>query len=69
MAPLLSDLQTVFLNSYYYGDIVKEKMNGGNPEYMLKLTFEQEPMAPPDPDKTTTGLRKEDVMNMLKNKG
>lgn len=43
-----------------YGDIVKEKMNGGNPEYMQKLSFESQPNAA-DPDKNTTGLTKEDV--------
>lgn len=43
-----------------YGDIVKEKMNGGDPEYMQKLTFSAQPNAA-DPDKNTTGLTKEDV--------
>ncbi len=43
-----------------YGDIVKEKMNGGDPEYMKKLTFSFQPNAA-DPDKNTTGLTKEDV--------
>ncbi|HUN03978.1 MAG TPA: hypothetical protein PLS00_14060 [Niabella sp.] len=33
-----------------YGDIVKEKMNGGNPEYMQKLTFSSQENAA-DPDK------------------
>lgn len=51
-----------------YGDIVKEKMNGGNPEYMQKLTFETQPEAG-DPDKNTTGLTKADVMKKLKSKG
>ncbi|MBC7695013.1 MAG: hypothetical protein H7141_06145 [Burkholderiales bacterium] len=44
-----------------YGDIVKEKMNGGNPEYMQKLTFAAQDNTA-DPDKNTTGLTKEDVM-------
>ena len=44
-----------------YGDIVKEKMNGGNPEYMQKLTFSPQGSVG-DPDKNTTGLTKEDVM-------
>ena len=43
-----------------YGDIVKEKMNGGDPEYMQKLTFSVQPSTA-DPDKNTTGLTKEDV--------
>ena len=43
-----------------YGDIVKEKMNGGNPEYMAKLTFSAQQTAG-DPDENTTGLTKEDV--------
>ena len=51
-----------------YGDIVKEKMNGGNPMYMQKLTFEtQENSA--DPDINTTGLTKEDVMKGMKKNG
>ena len=48
-----------------YGDIVKQKMNGGNPEYMQKLTFSPQPNAA-DPDKNTTGLTKEDVMKGMK---
>jgi hypothetical protein len=52
-----------------YGDIVKEKMNGGNPEYMQKLTFAAQGNAA-DPDTNTTGLTKEDVMKgMQKPKG
>jgi hypothetical protein len=43
-----------------YGDIVKEKMNGGNPEYMQGLTFT--PKGNGDADTNTTGLTKEDVM-------
>ena len=51
-----------------YGDIVKEKMNGGNPIYMQKLTFStQENSA--DPDINTTGLTKEDVMKGMKKNG
>jgi hypothetical protein len=51
-----------------YGDIVKEKMNGGNPVYMQKLTFStQENSA--DPDINTTGLTKEDVMKGMKKNG
>lgn len=48
-----------------YGDIVKEKMNGGNPEYMQKLTFSTQGNVG-DPDKNTTGLTKEDVMKGMK---
>ncbi len=44
-----------------FGDIVKEKMNGGNPLYMQKLTFAPHNMAT-DPDVNTTGLAKEDMM-------
>lgn len=40
-----------------FGDIVKEKMNGGNPLYMQKLTFSTHKNAA-DPDKNTTGLTK-----------
>ena len=48
-----------------YGDIVKEKMNGGNPMYMQKLTFAvQENTA--DADINTTGLTKEEVMKNMK---
>ena len=48
-----------------YGDIVKEKMNGGNPIYLQKLTFStQENTA--DSDMNTTGLTKEDVMKGMK---
>ena len=49
-----------------YGDIVKEKMNGGNPEYMQRLSFSAQPNAA-DPDKNTTGLTKEDVMKGIEN--
>lgn len=48
-----------------FANIVKEKMNGGNPEYMQKLSFTPEENAA-DPDKNTTGLTKEDVMNGMK---
>lgn len=48
-----------------YGDIIKEKMNGGDPEYMKKLTFEPQKNAG-DPDKNTTGLTKEEVMQKIK---
>lgn len=48
-----------------YGDIIKEKMNGGNPEYMTKLTFQPVETAA-DPDKNTTGLTKQDVKKATK---
>ena len=51
-----------------YGTIVKQKMHGGNPEYMKKLTFSPQPNAA-DPDKNTTGLTKEDVMKGIKKAG
>jgi hypothetical protein len=41
-----------------YGDIVKEKMNGGDPAYMKKLLFSTE-MNAADPDINTTGLDKD----------
>ena len=51
-----------------YSDIVKEKMNGGNPIYMQKLSFPSQPNAA-DADKNTTGLTKDDVMKGIeKNK-
>ena len=48
-----------------YGEIVKEKMNGGSPEYMQKLTFSPQKVTI-DPDVNTTGLTKEDVMKGMK---
>ena len=51
-----------------YGDIVKEKMNGGNPMYMQKLTFSPQENTT-DPDVNTTGLTKEDVMKGMKKNG
>ncbi len=50
-----------------YGNIVKEKMKGGNPVYMQKLSFSKQSNTA-DPDKNTTGLTKEDVMKGMKNK-
>lgn len=44
-----------------FAEIVKQKMNGGNPEYMQKLGFAPHSNTP-DPDKNITGLTKEDVM-------
>lgn len=48
-----------------YGDIVKQKMNGGNPEYMQKLSFSTQANTA-DPDINTTGLTKADVMRGVK---
>lgn len=40
-----------------YGQIAKEKMNGGDPDYMKKLNFKPQRNAP-DPGENTTGLNK-----------
>lgn len=57
--------KTVMQARMAYGDIVKEKMHGRDPEYMKGLTFSMQPMAA-DPDINTTGLTKEDVMRGMK---
>lgn len=62
---ILTGKKTVAQARKAYGDIVKEKMNGGNPEYMQRLTFKSQPQSA-DPDKNTTGLTKEDVMKKSK---
>ena len=62
---ILTSKKTVAQARTAYGDIVKQKMNGGNPLYMQKLTFSPQENAP-DPDKNTTGLTKEDVMKGMK---
>lgn len=49
-----------------YADIIKEKMNGENPQYMEKLQFSAETKAAADPDVNTTGLTKEEVMAAIK---
>ncbi len=65
---VLTGKKTVDEARQAYGDIVKEKMNGGNPEYMQKLMFASQDNTA-DPDKNTTGLTKEDVMKGIeKNK-
>lgn len=51
-----------------YGDIVKEKMNGGNPAYMQKLTFSADSNSA-NADINTTGLTKEDVAKGVKKSG
>ena len=52
-----------------YGEIVKEKMNGGNPAYMQKLSFSPESKMVGDPDINTTGLTKADVMKGMQKTG
>ncbi len=49
-----------------YGDIIKEKMAGKNPDYMKKLQFDVETKAAADPGVNTTGLNKEEVMAAIK---
>ena len=44
-----------------FGDMLKDKMNGGNPEYMQRLTFSPR-SGTGDPDVNTTGLTKADMM-------
>lgn len=51
-----------------YADIIKEKMNGGDPKYMKELAFSPQNNAA-DPDKNTTGLTKEEVMKAVKKSG
>lgn len=62
---IITGKKTVTQARKAYADIIKEKMNGGNPEYMQKLMFQPQPDAG-DPDKNTTGLTKEDVMKKTK---
>lgn len=47
-----------------YGDIIKEKMKGGHPIYMEKLSFTVKSNTA-DPDKNTTGLTKEQVTKAI----
>lgn len=64
---IVTNKKTVEQARKAYGDIVKEKMNGGNPEYMQKLTFASQSNTS-DADTNTTGLTKEDVMKgVMKN--
>ncbi len=65
---IITSKKTVEAARKAYGDIVKEKMNGGSPMYMQKLTFATQKNAA-DPDKNTTGLTKEDVMKGIKKNG
>ncbi len=48
-----------------YGDIIKEKMEGKDPDYMKKLQFDVETAAAADADINTTGLTKEEVMDAV----
>lgn len=65
---IITGKKTVEQARSIYGDIVKEKMKGGNPLYMQKLTFAPQQNTA-DPDKNTTGLTKEDVTNGMKKAG
>jgi len=57
---IITNKKTVAQARQAYGDIIKEKMSGKNPEYMAKLTFSSQDKAA-DPDKNTTGLTKAEV--------
>ncbi|MGY8915419.1 MAG: hypothetical protein ACKVJF_10120 [Flavobacteriales bacterium] len=63
---IINDKKTVEEARTAYADIIKEKMEGKNPEYMKKLQFEVETEAAADPDVNTTGLTKEEVMAAIK---
>ena len=54
---IITGTKTVEEARQTYGDNVKEKMKGGNPLYMQKLTFSTQKNAA-DPDVNTTGLSK-----------
>lgn len=62
---IITSKKTVEQARSLYGDIVKEKMNGGNPVYMQKLSFSPT-LNTADPDKNTTGLTKEDIASGIK---
>ena len=62
---IITGKKTVAQARKAYGDMVKEKMNGGNPEYMQKLIFASENNTA-DADINTTGLTKADVMKAIK---
>lgn len=57
---IITGKKTVEQARVAYGNIIKEKMNGINPSYMQKLSFNTE-FNTTDPDRNTTGLTKEDV--------
>ncbi len=65
---IISGKKTVEQARTAFADIVKEKMNGGKPAYMQKLTFTPQENAA-DPDKNTTGLTKEDMKKNMKKAG
>lgn len=58
---IITGKKTVDQARQAFGDIVKEKMKGGDPEYLKKLAFSPQNNAA-DADKNTTGLTKEEVM-------
>lgn len=57
---IITNKKTVAQARTAYGDIVKQKMNGGNPDYMTKLIFASQSNSA-DADKNTTGLTKAEV--------
>lgn len=59
---IITGKKTVAVARKAFADIVKLKMNGGNPVYMHHLTFESDENSA-DADINTTGLTKADVMN------
>lgn len=58
---IITNKKTVASARKAYGDIVKQKMQGGKPGYMEKLTFSTQKNTE-DADINTTGLTKQDVM-------
>lgn len=64
---IITGKKTVAVARKAFADIVKLKMNGGNPVYMHHLTFKSEDSSA-DADINTTGLTKADVMNGGKGK-
>jgi hypothetical protein len=63
---IMNGKKTVETARTAYGEIIKEKMSGKNPEYMKKLQFDVETKAVADPGVNTTGLTKEEVMAAIK---
>ena len=57
---IITNKKTVEYARKAYGDIIKQKMSGANPEYMTKLLFTSQSNTA-DPDKNTTGLTKAEV--------
>lgn len=62
---IITDKKTVEEARKAYADIIKEKMNGGNPEYLQKLTFASQDNAA-DPDENTMGMTKKEMMKKMK---